>query len=658
MRWVIASLALVGLLGASRSYRDEERARVTNPGTALRLLPGGGGQSTVPADFCGLFSSHLVGNHFCLNGDGTQRSGMTDGGTAMQLVDAGSPATDVRPVCPNGPNCGLVTSIRYDGTSTWHETADTPSPAGDVSVGILFSGPVVGGVLIGKDASSPANNRSFALRVTASGQLICEAFKTDASFTQLVAGAGTYTHATHALAVCTYDFNADGTSHLRIYLNGAQVAQNTAAVGPLQTAASSRWRVANRQVAASTYPALVRLAFVTETALDADTILDMARAATGHLSGSYGEAVTFARTSPTSCYDESGQYLTQLPAGRPCVSKGALAGRPAWTNYILRSEEYGTTWNKSAGLDLREDAAIAPDGSKTADNVRKNAAGGAQSLVQRMATGSSGERWTCSVWVSGYGIDTHALGIRNITSSAWPPQTATVVAGPGAVSVASGYVTVTGLSTDGGWTRVATTTTLATDGGNYDLYHYPAGPAAGNVDAGVDLWRSQCSPVAYVPDDCGPTAGTSLACAAGNTTVPTMGWPVAQGEVELVYRPKKATHASEFLFDTRGASSTGGAFMWFDSSGTLYFSVQNGAVPAHLSGGTLSWTPGQRYRLRACWGSSGARLWRDDSPLAIVDAGVSAPDAIGANARIGYSAFNVNHVAGDISDLVIAGACR
>jgi hypothetical protein len=633
-----------------RKSRHEVRDRHADQGAAMRLLPGGGGQSHVAGGFCGLFSEHLVGNHFCLNGDGTQRSGMTDGGTAMRLVDAGTPTTYTAPLCPSGPNCAAVSSQRISSGNSFRTAAVLP-PAGDFSACATMRADALPAqvTIFGKDVSG---NRGVQFRVSTAGTPTVVLYKDNTSFTSAAAAAGSFIARAPNHVCLTYDFVEDGTSEMRLYVNGAASGTPvTNAVGPVN-AVETYWAIGQREFAANEdwWTGLADNAFLTEKVLTPAIIQDMARASLGYLSGSWGEAVTFARTSAASCYDESGQYLTQLPANRPCVSRMSLAGRPAWTNYLIRNDDYGTSWNRP-NIQVTADALVAPDGSKTADRVVQ-ATSSSLSINQSFTASSSGERWSCAVWVGGEGVSDFAFGIRNATAAAWPTQTASVLVGQGAVSgSAANFVTVTELPTDGGLTRLCTSTDFATDGGAYSFFMYPAGTSAGNIDAGAFLAQSICSPTPYCPDDCGPTAGTSLACTAETATVPTTGWPVEAGEACVTYRPVAVPSGSLRLVTAETAAPNGWALIAAATSAALFLSD---GVATTATTGNITWVPGTTYRVCGRWGNGSAYVYVNGALMGSTIGTQRTPTVIAATAGVGATTNGFLQANGSITDLRVS----
>jgi hypothetical protein len=643
MRPLLATLVGLGLLTAGlsearqRKSRDEGRSRIADEGVAMRLLPGGGGQSTVPADFCGLFSEHLVGNHFCLNGDGTSTSGMVDGGTAMQLVDAGSPTTYTAPLCPSGANCAPASYQRLNGTSQHYQTADVASPSGSFTCCAGFRADVLSGnrFLVAKD-SSEAGGRGPALYIASGGTLNFDVYKADGAGTSRTGGTPSV-RAAH-FGCGAYEFVADGTSRMTTYLDGVASTTTTTAVGPPQPSAMTYWAVGRREYAAlpDRFSGLVGPAFCTEKVLDAATILDMSRAATGLLSGSWGEAVTFTRTSPAPCYDESGQYLTQLPAGRPCVSRMSLAGRPAVTNLQIRSEELGNAaWTTTSANVGTADQHIAPDGSRTAETVTSTGAGGRLETTTAVAVGAASAAG--SLWVkTTTGTQAGALVVRKTTATAADICTAEFTA-----------------TTE--WQQVGCFG-ATTSGHSHTLRIYPGGVAGTGT---IVAWGAQLAAAAYLPDYCGPTAGTSLTCAAESATVPTAGWPVGGVEYCATVRPQwTVPPALAYVFDSRtGAGATdNGSAMYVDTAGRLCFLSRRLASQVNTcSTNALTWAAGTPYRVCAEHTAAGnLAIRRDDVTVGAVTNGTQVvPEEHAATAKVGANVSSTNQLAGRISDLVV-----
>jgi hypothetical protein len=503
MRPLLATLVGLGLLTAGlsearqRKNRDEGRARIADEGVAFRLLPGGGGQSTVPGDFCGLFSSYLVGNHFCLNGDATQRSGMTDGGTAMTLSPATASAIEsyTAPLCPNGANCAPATWQRTDGGtgSYWHTSATTAVAGTFTACACLSQDELLGAAPIIMHDLGGLPNRSILLRTGTTATLTV--FYPDAGTVGVNGPANSLTARARNSMCAVYTAIGAGTSTATVYVNGAPGTTNST-LHPLAEV-EQRWAVGAYSGGQVPLKALWANALLTESAWTPAQVLDYDRACNGHLSGSFGEAVTFTRTSAASCYDESGQYITQLPAGRACVSRMSLAGRPAVTNLQIRSEELGTGWTTTSANVGTADQHIAPDGSKTAETVTSTGAGGRLETTTAVAVGAASAAG--SLWVkTTTGTQAGALVVRKTTATAADICTAEFTA-----------------TTE--WQQVGCFG-ATTSGHSHTLRIYPGGVAGTGT---IVAWGAQLAAAAYLPDYCGPTAGTSLTCAAETAAIPT-----------------------------------------------------------------------------------------------------------------------------------------
>jgi hypothetical protein len=129
-----------------------------------------------------------------------------------------------------------------------------------------------------RDGSSSA--RCYTLMRQAftgtANRFYCEIFKNNTTGTSLnsttVGATDTWYH------IClTYKFVTDGTSELRLYVNGSQEASSTAAVGPInqQTAAVE---IGRRTFSGANYPANARMAEVAiyNRTLSADEVASLA----------------------------------------------------------------------------------------------------------------------------------------------------------------------------------------------------------------------------------------------------------------------------------------------------------------------------------------------------------------------------------------------
>lgn len=373
------------------------------PVSSLRFLPSGGGQSSITGQLCDVFGSELTGSWWCMYGDTTTKTG------SQGMSAIGSPTTPSHTLCPNGPNCASVQAVRTNGTSQHVKTVDVLPPTGDFSMVWVGTIDTLGAVqmFVAHDSDTPANNRGANLFVLAGGEVRMDIFKTDGASTAVQSAAVVTQRATHVV-IGTYDFVADGTSVGKVYLDGVEVATTSTAVGPVQAGAGTYWSVGEREL--STGRAFLGgstiAAMMTEKVLSPTTIASMSNYILGTLGGSFGQALTFARTSAATCIADTGLELSVMPAARPCVTKQGLRMEPAATNLALRSEEMANAaWANVGTPVLLSDiaGATAPDGSKTVDSIQDDSGAAFEGRSQAITT-SSQVKYTFSCWVQTEGL--------------------------------------------------------------------------------------------------------------------------------------------------------------------------------------------------------------------------------------------------------------
>lgn len=354
----------------ARDARQIGNCRATTAAAALPLFAfapeGGTGLPSASTDFCTEYSSSMTGAFFCQRGDGTVLSG------SQALTAVGSPTTRTSAVCPNGIDCTTAAAQVFNGSSQHYETANAASPAGDFTVCALFNGEDVAG------NGSPINKddlvtRVFFLTFVSDSSILLRVYKADGTSSVVTTGAASSKESTWVFGCGSYDFVADGSSVLTAYVNGTASAPVTTGVGP-PTAASSKYNVGSQGVAAF-FKGRIRTAFYTESVLSAPTIAAMARSVLADTpTGTAGEALTFSRASVRFCTNSAETAGSWLPVDRPCVSglsatKGGLNMEGARTNLALRSIEFDHAGWTKFGITATADAAVAPDGTTTAEQL-------------------------------------------------------------------------------------------------------------------------------------------------------------------------------------------------------------------------------------------------------------------------------------------------
>ena len=112
-----------------------------------------------------------------------------------------------------------------------------------------------------RDSGNNINRCYSLLRQAASAPINtieCSIFKTDTSSTNVKGTTVTNNNTWYHIAL-TYEFVTDGTSILRLYVNGAQEGVSTTAVGPIQQAAQTT-EIGRRAGTTQNFPANARIA--------------------------------------------------------------------------------------------------------------------------------------------------------------------------------------------------------------------------------------------------------------------------------------------------------------------------------------------------------------------------------------------------------------
>jgi hypothetical protein len=327
------------------------------------------------------------------------------------------------------------------------------------------------------------------------------------------------------------------------------------------------------------------------------------------ITGTRGETVTVTRSTTRTCLTSSSS-LTTVAVDSPALEPAGLSIQSEHTNLALQSQTFGTApWALQTGGPatpgapvLTVDAATAPDGTATADQLVYPAVTGANNLsivVNNVNfTVVNGTTYTISLWVKGAsGSGTTYLAVFDTVFT----------------SIAINYTST--------WQRFsfqrtasATTMGIIIGTDRRDVTQ------ANTLAQTVHIWGIQLEAAAY-PRSYIPTTtliGTRTMDAvvmSGHASI-----PVSSGSVELDFTPLWSTHAGATILDTRTASSSGGLALYVVAT-TLTLDVKNSSTAAAVA---LTWVPGTTYRIKATWGADGIlRLYRDGVLVASSTANVS-----------------------------------
>lgn len=304
------------------------------------------GVSTVATDPCATLSAAVGGlvgpTAFCLGPDGGSAGTQVDGG-ALVAFTAGAitPATVTASLCPNGPECAAMMFQRFDGgTGAAYKSANSASPTGNYScVTVAAAGTAANGPSIIAKSGNIATFRLYLTGTTA----VALVYKTGGVSTSVTSAANSVaTRAAQAFGF-SYQYVADGTSALTLYVDGASSGTpSTTAVGPLANGLSDGYEIgAWGAGTAALLDGRVYFAACSEDAWTAAEHLAIATAMRAvWTEQAQGSAITFTRASTAYCDPLDGGYGSWLANGVPCIIGGAYLSEPAATNLALNNNTF------------------------------------------------------------------------------------------------------------------------------------------------------------------------------------------------------------------------------------------------------------------------------------------------------------------------------
>jgi hypothetical protein len=214
------------------------------------------------------------------------------------------------------------------------------------------------------------------------------------------------------------------------------------------------------------------------------------------------DLVTFSRTSDATFVGSNGLIQT-ASAGTPRFDHNPVTGESLGllveeqrTNLLLRSEEFdNASWTKTFGT-ITANAAIAPDGSTTADNLIGNISSTFWHARQTCSF-VSGTTYSLSCYVKAAG----ANDLRLIFSSAAFGATLTAVYNLGQGAVISNTASSASiLPLENGWYRCSVTATATATASTFVQIQVTAN---GDATSGIYIWGAQLEagafPTSYIP---------------------------------------------------------------------------------------------------------------------------------------------------------------
>ena len=302
---------------------------------------------------------------------------------------------------------------------------------------------------------------------------------------------------------------------------------------------------------------------------------------------------TFSRSGAGTALDSAGNVIS-FATGVPRITDRGLLVEEARTNLLVRSQEFDNAAWAKLNSTVTANAAVAPDGTTTADALIEDTATGFHTVLPTaFPTVSSGAAYSLSIYAKANGR-TLLLLRDNGTSNTGATFS---LSGAGTVTNTEAGVTAASISAlANGWYRCVVTYTSAATSANIQPRLVSTGTTAsytGDGVSGVYLWGAQLEAGAF-PTSYIPTAGASATRGADAALV--SGMSIANlhtiyGEVEHVapsgaaqrYAVSDNGTASERTFLGR---STGGLVQGFVTAGgsTTTSSAVSGAVTGTVKG--------------------------------------------------------------------------
>ena len=597
--------------------------------------------SSIP-DLCDIAPTPQGPSSFCLRGDGGVVALQADGGATLAMGAVGAPQQVSVTQTPCGPDGCDVAAMRSEDGGYWVSPGAT-AIAGDFSYCVYVRAHAADGLghtFIGQRS----NGRPFSL-YESDGVINAEIWGASGgqaytSSVQGVQGSPQFLCFTYTRIGGAADNLAD------LYLDGVNVATNHTAKP--SSGDSELMAVAATTLGATPANGMTHGAFLTQVALTSTQIQTMAQSlgvlASTTLAGSQGEAMTHTRASAATCADSaSSQSVTVLPNGRPCVTGGGYLSEPAGTNLQIRSAaldnaEWSTAGTTSAAPTRTANAATAPDGTLTAETLAFPAVAATNNDMSIIY--SAGATTTAAVYTGSiYLKKTAGAGT---TLWLWFQQN-----GSEAVKGSAAECTVGAT-----WTRCTVSATLAVATTRLILGCL-VGTGCTSLTAVTVAATGAQTELGSVATSYIPTGATAATRAATKLIGPAQAsLPVAQGTVQLDYKPlNSAFVATDFtLFDS--ISTTGIALKW--ATGDVLTMTADGAP---ISSAGLSWAGGTTYTVKAAWDGTNGCITRDGT--SVKSAALTPPASHGAAMVIGTNQASNANAAGIISNLTVrnTGVC-
>lgn len=408
-------------------------------GRALLYIayPGRSQSTSIDSSFCSTFSSSMTGaSSFCMSGagvfTGTLGSSFAEVGTVTDSSDAW---------CPNGNACSTYTTQRFSTSADAYQVASSASPTGDSSAVALVVAPSVGVWKYVLTKYIDAGDKAILLAVNSSNQVAIRIHKSAASYTEVVSTGVTISVGDPHVIGYSYDYVADGSSVLRLYVDGAEVGTaSTTAVGPIMVT-NTAWNIGRSASGSSSWGDRIGPVIHSEEVWPAGTFASMATALLPDLKTSTNASVSTSRTTVRTCANGAETAGTMLGTARECVDDtNRLHVNGSHSNLVVRSIEL-EQWTVAGTPTETANNSVGPFGTKTADLIGDDAAGAAEGETTT-ASVSAGAAYTLSCWAksgtsSSGRLELDGTSCPITTTSTWDRYSCTDASSSG-VSITAG----------------------------------------------------------------------------------------------------------------------------------------------------------------------------------------------------------------------------
>jgi len=272
----------------------------------------------------------------------------------------------------------------------------------------------------------------------------------------------------------------------------------------------------------------------------------------------FGDIITFTRASSATYFDATGTLQTATTdAPRFDYNPSTLAAQgllieEARTNLVLQSQDFATTWTNSDSSES-VNAATAPDGTLTADEIIENNATASHGMGQSGISYVSGITYTFSVFAKANSRSIIQIANGSGAFSALPYANFNL--STGVVSATGGGATATIQDCGNGWYRCVMTATADATLSSFVFLMLQTSETAvrlasylGDGTSSLYLWGAQVEAGAF-PTSYTPTTTTAVTRAADVASVNTLSpW----------FNSAEYTVYAEFQRDTTSGAAAGG----------------------------------------------------------------------------------------------------